>query len=224
MSRERFPKFLSPALAAAAGLAVGYLLRESKIKRVNEHLEAARIREMRAEAETSQALELANHDSLTGLFNRRGFEGECQKLYTQIRGNRRGDPKRASMLLLDLDKLKAINDTYGHPAGNIVIQKTAGTIVEQLREGDTVARIGGDELAVLLPDATAADALKIADKIRVAVKDDGDVTLSIGVAEIRPEYPEATVDYADLALYRAKENGRNQIAELSPPHIPAIIH
>jgi diguanylate cyclase (GGDEF)-like protein len=217
MSKEKLPKILSHGAVAAGGIAVGYFLRESKTKRAGEHLAAARV-------ETSAALELASHDPLTGLANRRGFDEQYQKLCTAIRGNRQGDPRKGSLLMLDLDHFKLVNDTHGHLEGDSVLRTVADTITGQVREDDTVARLGGEEMGVLLPNASAADAVQVAEKIRAAIKDGSEVTVSIGVAAIDADQPAQSIEYADAAVYRAKENGRDQVVELSPPLISAAVH
>ena len=126
--------------------------------------------------------------------------------------------------MLDIDRFKRVNDTYGHTCGDSVIVKVASDIRDKVREGDVAARYGGEEFAVLLTDTEADEAYAIAERIRVAVFGDpveavcGDpvrVTISSGVARFDPRRDmEATdfIDRADRALYRSKQEGRNRVS------------
>jgi len=159
----------------------------------------------------------ARTDMQTGLWNRQGL-GER---YEQNRDGRRKADWPVSLLFLDVDHFKAANDTYGHPAGDLVIGCVAHLFGESLREGDTVARMGGDEFAALLPGATLAEAVEVAERIRADAEsmsvptggaEDWSGTVSIGVVEItRGEELAAALQRADLALYAAKHRGRNRV-------------
>ena len=163
---------------------------------------------------------LADHDALTGLFNRRRFEEELDRaLAAAERYGRRG-----AILVLDLDGFKYVNDTLGHPVGDELIARLAGTLRSELRESDVIARLGGDEFGVILPEADDAEAGAVASKLLRAVARDGvvadssrsaRVTASIGLAPFDGAdglSPEELLVEADIAMYDAKEAGRNQAA------------
>ncbi|MET1253631.1 EAL domain-containing protein [Aliikangiella maris] len=158
---------------------------------------------------------MAMHDGLTGLFNRHFFETELKQFAaTASRGN---GPH--ALLYLDLDHFKVINDTLGHHQGDIVLKSIASLISTRLRESDTLARIGGDEFALLLPNTNQQTALIIANDIckllsnyRCNLEDQVfQVNCSIGIAEINGKEPSANeyMKQADIALYAAKKQGRN---------------
>jgi diguanylate cyclase (GGDEF)-like protein len=160
---------------------------------------------------------LADHDPLTGLLNRRRFEEElADRLAQAVRYGEGG-----AVLLLDLDHFKLINDSLGHQAGDAVIRSIAELLREQVRETDVLARLGGDELAVILPHADEERARTVAEKLvdvvrehRVAFKGKGlQVTTSIGVAAIptsRSQTAEELMVQADIAVYDAKAAGRDR--------------
>jgi diguanylate cyclase (GGDEF)-like protein len=163
-------------------------------------------------------------DFLTGWHNRRYLQ---QRLREELsRAQRRGAP--ISCLMIDIDRFKSINDSYGHLAGDTALKEIAQRVEAQIRSMDTAARFGGDELAVLLPDARSADAATLAERIRAAIAAEpvvlsGEVkrslTISIGVASVSPGRHESDLKAladrlladADAALYRAKALGRNRV-------------
>jgi diguanylate cyclase (GGDEF)-like protein/PAS domain S-box-containing protein len=159
---------------------------------------------------------LADHDSLTGLLNRRAFE---QHLEQHVHGRRRDDG--GALLLLDIDRFKDINDTLGHAAGDRVITAVGHALADRLRASDVFARLGGDEFAVLLPDATDEDARTVAaalgERVRdvTFVDDDGRpraISVSIGVAMLADpacRTPGSALVRADSAMYAAKAGGRD---------------
>ncbi len=164
-----------------------------------------------------QAERMATTDGLTGLLNRRTFNALLER---RLREAQRYE-RPLSLLLLDIDHFKKVNDTHGHPAGDAVLRGVAGVAQKQARETDLVARYGGEELALILPETDVRGALAIAERIRKAVEatphatDQGTlkVTLSVGLA-MWPgagELPEQLLQDADRALYRAKQNGRNRV-------------
>lgn len=167
--------------------------------------------------------QMAFYDQLTKLPNRRLLEDRLGQLIMQAKR----DGLRMSLLFIDLDKFKPINDELGHEVGDWLLCAVAQRMQTCLRKSDTVARIGGDEFVVLLPEAgNADDACKIAENIRVAlnspfVSPDGirlEITPSIGVA-LYPEHADNMHDLlrlSDKAMYRAKGAGRNTIAVYSP--------
>ena len=174
---------------------------------------------------------LAMTDPLTGLWNRRAFD---QALRREWKRTSRKDSE-FSLLLLDLDHFKPLNDQYGHPLGDECLATVASTISDTVRATDIVCRWGGDEVAVILPATDQAGALKTAEKIRSAIeelrfcanKNSGEwvsVTASIGVATALPEpdgsatAPQSLLSAADRALYMAKHDGQNRVAIApSPP-------
>src|SRR5467141_2609706 len=168
-----------------------------------------------------QAERLATTDGLTGLLNRRTFNAQ---LLGRLREAQRYN-RPLSLLLLDIDHFKKVNDTYGHPAGDAVLRGIAGILQKQARETDIVARYGGEEMALILPETDAAGAHAIAERIRKAVgatshpTEQGaiQVTVSIGLATSPcPGDAEAVLEAADKALYRAKQGGRNRVVAANP--------
>jgi diguanylate cyclase (GGDEF)-like protein len=160
---------------------------------------------------------LADHDPLTGLLNRRRFEEELVDRLAQAARYGEG----GAVLLLDLDHFKHINDSLGHHAGDAVIRGVAELLQEQMRETDVLARLGGDELAMILPHADEDRARAVADKLvdavrehRAAFKGEGlRVTTSIGVAIISTsarQTAEELMVQADIAMYDAKAAGRDR--------------
>ena len=123
--------------------------------------------------------------------------------------------------MMDVDEFKTVNDRYGHAAGDRVLQHVSHKIVENVREMDMVARMGGEEFSMLLPGTGAADAVKLAERVRQAIEREScqlddqsiDVTVSIGVASYNADTSslEAILREADDSLYRAKYRGRNQV-------------
>ncbi|MBN2199086.1 MAG: EAL domain-containing protein [Candidatus Aminicenantes bacterium] len=159
---------------------------------------------------------LANRDSLTGLFNRRRFHEELEM---QISQASRYD-LRAALLWLDLDHFKTINDSYGHKAGDELLMSVARLLQEQVRQSDLLSRLGGDEFAIFMPHADLGMAEAAAARILKTVRDGKfeledrtiRLTASIGIA-LYPEHgvtADKLLTHADLAMYRAKEEGRDR--------------
>lgn len=155
-------------------------------------------------------------DPLTGLFNRSALEQRLGELDGQPTGDGKGSSY--ALLLCDLDHFKRVNDQLGHAAGDAVLQDIAYTMRTTLRAGDSIYRVGGEEILVVLPGATKADAVGIAERLRRAVRDRRPagvpVTLSIGVAVSRtgPLDTDELVGLADAALYSAKAAGRDRVS------------
>jgi diguanylate cyclase (GGDEF)-like protein len=154
-------------------------------------------------------------DPLTGLFNRNALELRLAELDS----NACSDPSVSHALLFcDLDHFKRVNDRLGHAAGDSVLQEVAYTMRAKLRAGDSIYRVGGEEMLVVLPGATKGDAFGIAERLRIAVRDLHPVgvtmTVSIGVAVSRPGDfdTDDLVHRADEALYAAKANGRDTVS------------
>jgi diguanylate cyclase len=168
-----------------------------------------------AQAEQLKAyLSQAHTDPLTGLPNRRAFDEELSRRYAEF--CRKGSP--LSVVLVDIDRFKAFNDEFGHLAGDEVLKAVAGRLRESHRDIDTVARFGGEEFAVILPDTTSEEALLPAERGRLSVASEGNtcdgqevsVTVSCGVAALqRGESIELLLRRADQALYASKDAGRN---------------
>ena len=209
-----------PVVAAAyVGMVVVVLLSSTflttRVQSTREHLR-------RQKAELAQALEqirqLATHDDLTGLLNRRAMLDRMQ--LEQRRSLRSGSPLLIAQL--DIDHFKVVNDTHGHAAGDLVLQSFADTVRRNVRDTDVLARWGGEEFVLLLCDTPAADAVALMERLRQAVQamqvpvPQGDgpitVTVSIGLARHTPADPLAgTLERADQALYAAKAGGRNRV-------------
>jgi diguanylate cyclase (GGDEF)-like protein len=151
--------------------------------------------------------DLALTDELTKLPNRRHLLAFADE---QLRSARAGG-KPFSMLALDIDHFKRINDTRGHDAGDVVLRTVAQTCQAALRQHDRIGRTGGEEFLVVLPETDARNAADIAERLRVGVEATG-VTISIGVTEwTAADDFTALARRADDCLYRAKEQGRNRV-------------
>jgi len=157
--------------------------------------------------------QLAGTDALTGSWNRRQFDEVVDRELDRSR--RYGHP--ISIMLLDLDYFKLINDKYGHLEGDRVLQLVANRIREALRKSDSLTRWGGEEFMVLMPDTGLANATVLAERVRTSIglhsiENIGSVTVSIGVAKfVVSESRDQWVERADAALYRAKHAGRNRV-------------
>ena len=188
------------------------------------------ISDVTVEREAEQSLSILNQrlaamartDALTGLVNRRGFD---EALAAEIARIRRTGTS-VGLLIVDVDRFKAYNDTYGHPAGDACLKAVADCLKATLRRpGDVAARYGGEEFAAILPETTAAGALHIAETLREAVAalamehkatDEGIVTVSAGVSTITAGEADLDgaallIERADKALYHAKAAGRNRV-------------
>lgn len=155
----------------------------------------------------------ANFDYLTNIYNRRGLS---QQLDLELNKAERYDA-RLSFILIDIDNFKQVNDTYGHKAGDTLLQEMSHLTQDSIRKSDVVARWGGEEFAILLPEADITQAQHLAEKIRTIVSTHnfetvGSLTISIGVAQYtRNEDLDNLLHRADTALYRAKEKGKNRV-------------
>ena len=159
----------------------------------------------------------AARDSLTGMLNRRSFMLELERELARVR---RGGGI-LSVAMFDLDHFKELNDTHGHPAGDEVLRGIAATMQATIRQPDILGRYGGEEFALLMPDTDAAMAMKVCERIRVAIQMGGvewngrrlSITISGGVAAfaLHGATSEALIAAADAALYEAKRAGRNQV-------------
>lgn len=165
----------------------------------------------------------AQIDGLTGLWNRAHFNDRLAKELNQTR--RAGTPM--SLIVCDLDHFKKVNDTFGHPAGDAVLQGFAKVLISELRSYDIACRYGGEEFAIILPDAGPPEAAAICERIRKAIESkrwpnypEIRATASFGLTDRgldNGETPEAWVAAADKCLYESKQGGRNRVTTYSPP-------
>jgi two-component system, cell cycle response regulator len=190
---------------------------EELVARVRVHLKIKNLQDD-LKRTNELLLELSNTDHLTGLFNRRYLmEALGKEVQRSLRtgGN-------LSLIILDIDHFKKVNDSYGHLQGDIVLQKVAQLLQKELRAYDTAARYGGEEFVAVLPDATLEAAIFVANRVRTSVQatrfngalSQLSLTISLGVAMFSQQEC-STVDsfikLADDALFRAKGNGRNRV-------------
>jgi diguanylate cyclase (GGDEF)-like protein len=233
--------FFSPRRTAVAllGIACGYALVLSQLPVAHDALLPRYVITMTSLVGTAVAMrvlrthvdrlvtrlnELARTDVLTNLLNRRAFD---ERLALELdRARRTSEP--FALLLGDIDHFKAINDRYGHPAGDDVIRSVAQILRDALREHDVPGRYGGEEFGILLPDTGAAGAEVLAERVRKRIeaaalsKTAVRATVSIGIAELDPQDMEYSVwiSHADRALYAAKERGRNRSVRFQPSFPP----
>lgn len=211
----------------AIGLAVQMVLNSRAAMKRERNLvrTAAQLREVSAELDR-----LARTDALTGIANRRAL---FDLLGVEFRRSRRYG-RELSVLMLDLDHFKHVNDRWGHPFGDYVLREIAGLIGHNVRESDIIGRYGGEEFAVILPETDTRRAVIVAEKLRRAAEafeyrtqetpPTGDppvrITISIGVASLPVEEDQDEVELigrADQALYEAKRTGRNRVVIYSKP-------
>lgn len=199
----------SQVVVHVLGLGLGMQLHSYRRRSFKAYMEEKDAREMVAY--------LANIDPLTKSLTRRHFFNIAESEFKRyIRYHR-----PLSVLVIDADRFKAVNDTYGHHAGDIVLRSLSLVAMEQKRAQDTFGRLGGEEFSLILPETTLEQAQVVAERIRKVWEDspsnlDGQLirsTVSIGAAEAQPD--DATFDdllrRADLMMYRAKEQGRNRV-------------
>lgn len=177
----------------------------------------------RAEKTEAELRYLADHDSLTGLLNRRRFRAEldqCVSFSARYGG-------RGAVMVIDIDGLKEVNDRLGHQGGDTLIRRVSEILRERIRATDIVARLSGDEFAVLMPQTDAAGALQLGEDLRVQVTEGfplnseiSGATISAGITMFggqRETAAESVLVAADQALYRAKQEGRNRIVLFHSP-------
>jgi diguanylate cyclase (GGDEF)-like protein len=175
-----------------------------------------------AQAKLSSTLaRLATLDHLTGCLNRRAFDTRLAAEVDRAHQRRHG----LSLLIIDVDNFKDVNDSQGHPVGDQVLSGVAAALRDACRSGDVVGRLGGDEFALVLPDTPGETAVALGERLRIAVRDLDvpiRVTLSIGVAELDGAVDTSLrlLQAADLALYDAKSAGRDGVALHRQPRAP----
>ena len=167
--------------------------------------------------------ELAIRDGLTEIFNKRKFDEEAEREF--LRSRRYGRP--LSLIAFDLDHFKAINDTSGHMAGDFVLKQVAQRVSAMIRAEQVFARVGGEEFAILCPEAETAKAALLAEKLRIVISDEPCksgrfsvvVTASFGIGAASPEMQKSSELYeaADRALYQSKKLGRNRVTPAPRP-------
>jgi diguanylate cyclase (GGDEF)-like protein len=174
--------------------------------------------ELKLEAET---------DGLTGLLNHRGFQERLRMEFARAR--RHGRP--LSLAMVDVDGFKLLNDTFGHQAGDDALQRVAGHLAAAVRTTDTVARVGGDEFALLLPETAAEAAETMVDRAHDQIRRDAlsqgaaDFSVSIGICDMsHARTPDELLRFADGALYWAKGHGRDAICQYTPETVEDLSH
>ncbi len=167
---------------------------------------------------------LASSDPMTGALNRRAFFPLLENMFNKARKMNRP----MSFIMCDIDKFKSINDVFGHPAGDKVIQKFASIILRSVRDTDVVCRYGGEEFCVALGDTDVDQAMEFAERLRQTIEAEVGfslqlegrpfITASFGLSSMNldPASPAAMIEQADQALYVSKNNGRNQYTVFSP--------
>ena len=194
-------------------------------KRTELDLQTARqaAEEARAEAEYK-----ATHDFLSGIYNRAAI---IDRLEQEVARAHRAE-KPTSLLLVDIDHFKAVNDTYGHLVGDRVIELLVKKVSAELRPYDSIGRFGGDEFLIIIPDCAADEAMAVAERLRSAMENDkfvhGDiafpVTITIGISTVTKGFQDSTwaLQAADSALYAAKRKGRNRTESYHPSKDSAL--
>ena len=211
MTDERLPTLSDPTVAAVL----------EKLDPADRRvLEEALTRAERTEAELRY---LADHDSLTGLLDRRRFRGELDQ-YVSFSARYGG---QGAVMIIDIDDLKSINDSYGHHAGDTLIRQIAAILRERVRATDIVARLSGDEFAVLMPQTDVDGAMQLGEDLRAQVAEEASpaleadgASISVGITMFGGERSigaEAVLVAADQAMYSAKAEGRNRIALFQRP-------
>jgi diguanylate cyclase (GGDEF)-like protein/PAS domain S-box-containing protein len=210
------PSVISPALAARVALrsAPGPIAAEQldAIPAAFSATSLAAADSVRESARRAFEMErLAYRDPLTGLFNRRAFDDRIAAITDH-------ELLHGALLMIDVDNLKSINDTYGHEIGDHTLVAVARAILTAIRAGEFAARIGGDEFVVLLPTTTGTNADRVAKRITTAVKSSTTsppVTVSVGIAEVACN-PRLASRSADRALYLAKQSGGDMVTHAEP--------
>ena len=168
----------------------------------------------------NKLIEMANHDFLTGLLNRRELFNRLSIEVSRV--NRTNEP--LAIIMIDIDHFKDINDRYGHVTGDMVLKEVARRLREGIRDYDLICRFGGEEFLVMTPDTDLHHATELAERLRGVVSETPIcieavppvvITISAGVTSlVERESVEAMISRADTALYHAKESGRNRVATL----------
>ena len=185
---------------------------------------------LRVHREEQKMRSLASYDSLTGLLSRHAFFDNTNNYVSLAKRER----IPFSVVIIDLDNFKNINDRHGHPAGDAVLRLFASVVNSVARRSDIIGRVGGEEFAMVLPSTTAAEAVEFAERLHEAInkavlKYNGSAiryTVSVGLAEFSSDSKHSVDDLlaqADVALYQAKQAGRNQTVTYTPKVAQAAI-
>ncbi len=208
LAQSEFTTYSLPAATALEAILLSLALAD--------RIRILQMEKKRLETRERRLLFLSNTDGLTKLYNKRYFD---QRLNNEINmAESLGHP--LTLLLMDLDNFKKINDTHGHQAGDRALEHLAGIAIRSARDNDCACRYGGEEFALILPGADSAEARHVAERIRVALARQAfsnekgqafSVTVSIGLAQYQPgDAAKTLIGRADRALYRAKEQGKNR--------------
>ncbi|SDS98845.1 diguanylate cyclase [Halopseudomonas litoralis] len=211
---------IPPSYLSSHGVGIGIVLEALTLAFVISH-RIKLLEDIRASQE--ELKKQAATDPLTRLYNRRFFFAEANYLLELAKGA----DTPVSVMILDIDHFKRVNDDYGHGCGDQVLTKLAQTLKEQSRSEDLIARFGGEEFVILLPGADLLEASRCAERIRIAVQalkmtagvnETVQITVSLGIAEfdMEQESVESALTRADQALYHAKNDGRNRIYHAEP--------
>ena len=223
--QEKSGRMASLGMPANLGVELDALLTDSRdtgasLSTLMQRLQAATSELAKLRVELDQAKVEATLDSLTGVSNRRGFDEAMAALLREHPSGEAGP----SVVLIDLDHFKQINDKYGHVFGDTVLKSIAMAIRSCVKGRDLVARYGGEEFVVLLPATALSGALALAEQIRTTIsgarirrgsssESIGAITVSLGVSSWQPGEPmEALIDRADKALYRSRSDGRSRVS------------
>jgi diguanylate cyclase len=190
---------------------------QAEVARLSDELVRRTLERTQLQQTISELTELSMRDPLTGLYNRRGLS---ERLVEEVsRARRYGAP--LSLVMVDIDHFKRINDTHGHAIGDVAIGHVARLLMRDRRVSDIVARYGGEELLLLLPHTPLDGALSLAERLRYliektpfrTVSGEDSLTVSMGVAlfKLNMRQPEELLEAADQALYRSKHAGRNRV-------------
>ena len=205
-----FYSFISSAIEAMEAGAYGYITKPLNISEIRIVTQRAveRFFLLSANADKDYYAQLVVLDGLTGLYNRRYFNELMTLEFSKL--NRSQDA--LSLLMIDIDNFKQYNDTNGHPAGDKLLKDAAQVFGSVVRDVDSVCRYGGEEFAVLLPQASKEEAALVAERLRAQVSLYLGSTISIGIASSPADAQEsqALIDKADAALYQAKQSGKNK--------------
>lgn len=216
MSEQSAPPELQ---AVVAELRVETTSMRSAVHDLSRNLEQSQQEIEKLRVQLEHARTEAMTDPLTGLFNRRGFEGRLMEAFDATSA----DGTETSLIVVDIDHFKKVNDTYGHLFGDKVIRAVAEVLKATVKDSGIVARLGGEEFGVLLPGAGLANAHALAENIRKTMErgrirriDKNEhiegITISLGIAVLQRDEDHSTfIDRADKALYASKENGRNRV-------------
>lgn len=192
-------------------------LKESEVN------EVLRAKSVELEDKNRQLNQLAIHDGLTGAYRRGHIEGELQRLVRNVQRK----PSQFSLMLMDIDWFKKVNDLHGHTVGDEVLRCISALVQKTLRGSDLFGRWGGEEFMVLMPETGIAEAVEAAERVREAVRTlefSGEgvrfgVTISVGVAQLEPsEAADMLVQRVDKALYAAKHAGRDRVLAYAMGH------